>query len=70
MDIKTLELLENQAWTLRAKLSQIIILERVGKEKSASSSDRKKKLNHAHGCAYVRFLRREDKLITAKAMIL
>ena len=70
MDIQTLELLKNQAWTLRVKLNKIILSERVGRSKITNSSVRKKRLSHAHARAYARFLRREDKFIIAKAMIL
>ena len=59
-----IEILEKQALTLLAKLSQLVESECVGWKAIFRSSVRKKKLIHARTNAYIRFLRRQHKRIS------
>ena len=70
MNIQTLEALKNQAWNLQIKLNKIIQSECIGKAGRSTPLVRKKRLSHAHARAYARFLRRQDMLICAEAMLL
>lgn len=68
MNIQTLEILKNQAWTLRVKLYRRIEYECIGTAAKSTPSVRKEKLYHAHARAHARFIRRQDMLICAEAM--
>jgi len=58
-----LELLVQQAWSLRVKLRQYVETECLGKAARSIFLVRKKRLNHAYARAHARYVRRQDKLV-------
>ena len=59
-----LEILIQQAWSLRVKIRQCVETECLGKAARTTSLLRKKRLNHAYARAHARYVRRQDRLVT------
>jgi len=58
-----LEILVQQAWSLRVKLRQYVETECLGKAARSTFIVRKERLNHAYARAHARYVRRQNKLV-------
>ncbi len=58
-----LEILVQQAWSLRVKLRQCVEAECLGKAARSTVLVRKERLNHASARAHARYIRRQDRLV-------